>query len=254
MQITFHNISDRIIILKAFDKDFVLNPDEDILCQSDGESFSFEAEIKPADLMEGIEEISPEGIKEKILYKLTKTVARKLPELTVCSCVSYEYKGNGEDAVIAFDEGAYFNCYGKISDLFDMFPVSFCFPQAECNSGKLNVIKAEHRNRKQFLKNFRYMILLIDWGFIFPDLFLFIPKYFLAKYFTSNLYISHTLEGLYKMTPEERQRVLRLFEKGIEKASEDSGCLISILKGLFVLLVFAALVIWANFEEIKELF
>ncbi len=256
MNVTFRNLSsDSLMILSVGNGTYPLKPESEIYIPYLNSGVSFTAEIKPVDLTEGLEEdFKGESLKERLLYKLSKKLAEKIPELAVYTKVTYELKSDCDNVTVELTDSSDASCTGKFADFFDMVPVAYMFSKAETAFGSLTVTDVKHTNRKQYLRLIRKVMLFIEWGLIFPDLFFFIPKYLLAELLSSNRYITKRIKQLYEMTPEERIGYLQKREKELDAESEKSGCLMDVLKGLIVLLFIAALFIWANFSEIKELF
>lgn len=255
MNVTFRNLSsDSTVILSVGNSTYPLKPESEIYIPYLNSGASFTAEIKPVDLLEDFEEDSEgENFKERILYKLTKKFAEKLPELQIYTAVTYELKSTCDDVTVEFKDTSDASCVGNVCDFFDMVPVAYSFAKAETAFGTLTVTDVKTTNKKQYLKLLRKVLLFIDWGLIFPDLFFFIPKYLVTKMLSSNWYIAKRIKKLYEMSPEERIGYLHKREKELDAQSENSGCLMDILKVLIVFLFIAALFIWANSSEIKEL-
>lgn len=243
------------MILSVANGTYPLKPESEIYIPYLNNGVSFTLEIKPVDLLEGFdEELKGESLKDRFLYKLTKKFAEKIPELAVYTAVTYELKSDYDNVTVELTDSSDTSCCGKIADFFDMVPVAYMFSKAETSFGSLRVTDVKHTNRKQYLRLIRKVMLFIEWGLIFPDLFFFIPKYILAKLLSSNPYIARRIKKLYAMSSEERIGYLQKREKELDTQSKNSGCLMGILKALIVLLLIAALFIWANFSEIKELF
>ncbi len=256
MNVTFRNLStDSTMILSVRNGTYPLKPESEIYIPYLDDGVSFTAEITPVDLLEGFKEGSEgESLKERILYKLTKKFAEKLPELQIYTAVTYELKSTFDNVTVELKDASDASCTGNICDFFDMVPVAYSFAEAESPFGTLSVTDVKTTNRKQYLKLLRKVLLFIDWGLIFPDLFFFIPKYLTVRLLSGNRYITRRIKKLYEMSPEERTGFLQKRERELDTQNKNSGCLTDILKVLIVLLLIIGLFVWANFSEIKELF
>ncbi len=256
MYINFINKTDYSFIVEINSEAYPIEPQGFARVFSDGEKAAFTAELKPIDLTYGLkEDFIPENLKEKVLYKFTKKFLKKLPDAQLNAVLTYELTdAKGEYITVEIEEGAYPICEGNVANFFDMVPIVYSFARCETEDGNLNIVKAHHNNRKEFLKLFEKITFYIDSGLIFADFFLFIPKYILAKILTSNFCIAKILGRLYKCSRLERTNII--FEKINRIDSEQKGkkgCLYIMLEVLLGILLLVALFVWANWDEIKLL-
>ena len=251
MYVTFKNNStDTKMIVTVENQQFSINPENsaEVFCNS--QTVRFQAQ---ACVFEELDEIlneaddKAESFKDRILTKLVKKAAKKITEIAIDTTVTYEITfADSENAVVHLLDGVYSVCDGKIADAFDMVPVAYIFSRAEADRGEIRVADVVANNRKKFLKLARKIILFINWNFLLPDLFMFIPEYFAARFYSSDFYIRKVLRGLYAETPSERGRILFEKEQEYEKQDKKGGCLTALLKGLIVLLILGGLILWAN--------
>lgn len=249
-----NNSTSEKMLITSENQRLVLNPgaSADIFCGSN--NFIFEAQTSAFDELKGMlgeldEEIPSYSFKDKILARLTKKFAEKLPEAALDTAVTYEATFDGQTALINLYEGIYSVCDGKLADALDIVPVGFIFSRAEAENGNLKVLEAEALNRKKYLKLMRSILLFMHWGLIFLDLFLFIPTYLTVKYFSSHFYIKHLFIGLYNKTYSDRTSLLYEKEQAYEKEEEKKGCLSGILKGLIVLIILGGICFWGMTSE-----
>ena len=255
MYVTFKNNStSEKMIISAENQRLVLNPETcaGIFCGSN--RIIFDTQGSAFDELKGMlgeldEEIPSYSFKDRILARLTKKFAEKLPEAALDTNVTYEAVFNGNTALINLYDGTYSVCDGKIADALDIVPVGFVFSRAEAENGTVKILDADAVNRKSYLRLMRNILLFMHWGLIFIDLFLFVPTYLTVKYFSSHLYIKRLFCGLYNKTYEERTRVLYEKEQLYEKEDEKKGCLPGILKGLVVLIILGGICFWAMTSE-----
>lgn len=255
MYITFKNNStSEKKIVSVGNKKYIINPNEsvDVFCGSD--KTEFVAETAAFDeLTNAVDELDGEAesyrFKDKILAKLTKKMAEKLPEIALNISVKYEITCNDfQDTVVNLYDGVYSVCDGMIADFFDMMPVGFLFARAETDGGNIRVVDASATNRKQFMKLMKKLLLFMHWGFIFVDLFLFVPEYLVLKFYSSHFYIQKFFIGFYNRSADERTEILAKKEQKYEK-EDKKGCLSGLLKGLAVLLVLGGLCWWGMTSE-----
>lgn len=251
MNVTFRNLSsDSLMILSVGNSTYPLKPESEIYIPYLNSGVSFTAEIKPVDLLEGFDEDSEgESLKERIIYKLTKKLVEKIPEIGVYTAVTYELNSDYDNVTVELTDSADAFCAGKIADFFEMMPVMYTFSKAETAFGSLKVTDVKQTNRKQYLKLFRKILLFSEWGIILPGLFFFIPKYLVLKLLSGNWYITKRIKKLYEMSSEERIGYLQKREREIDKQSENSGCLMGILKVVVFLLILGGIVFWVTTSE-----
>lgn len=256
MYVTFKNNStDTKMVVTVDNQQLVINPEASAEIFSQSQKVKFQAYACTfEELDNAINEIDDkdknDSFKDRILTKLVKKAAKKVTEIALDTTVTYEVTFTAsENAVIHLLDGAYSVCDGKIADAFDMVPVGYIFARAEVDKGEIKVLDVVANNRKKFLKLARKIILFINWNFLLPDLFMFIPEYFAAKFYSSNFYIRKELCKLYAKSPSERGRILFEKEQQYEKEDKKGGCLTGLLKVLVFLLILGGLIFWANTSD-----
>lgn len=255
MYINFMNKSGDNFIIHTEKENFPIEPEGFARVFFAGEKAVFSSEIRPVDFLDGFEDEQPEKLKDRLIYRAVKKLAEKLPETELNTLLTYELSDAVADEItVELRNGAYPLCAGNFADFFDMVPIVYSFARCETEEGTLKILKAKTNNRKEYLRLFRKIILFLDWGLILPDLFLFIPKYILAKVLTSNMCIARVIGGLYNLSETERTNVIEKRINAIDKEEENKGCLKSLLYLLLAVVIVAMLFIWANWEEIKPLF
>lgn len=255
MYITFknNNTSEKMIVWVE-NQQYVINPECSVDIFFRSEKIEFVAETAAFDeLTDAVDELDREidsyRFKDKILAKLAKKMVEKLPEIALNTAVKYEITCNDfQDAVVNLYDGTYSVCDGVIADFFEMMPTIYLFAQAETDSGNIRVTDVTATNRKQFLKLMKKLLLFMHWGFIFVDLFLFVPEYLVLKCCSSHFYIKKLFVGLYNRSAEKRAEILAEKEQMYEK-EDKKGCLSGLLKGLAVLLIFGGLCWWGMTSE-----
>ena len=197
-----------------------------------------------------------DSFKDRVLTKLTKKFAKKATQIVLDTTVTYEASfTDSENAVVNLFEGAYSVCDGKIADALDLMPVGYMFIRAEINKGEIKVVGVVANNRKKFRKLMRTLLLFMNWNFLIPDLFMFIPEYLTVKFYSSNFYIKRMLCALYDKSTGERERILLLKEQSFEKEdwenkkNKKGGCLIAILKLVVLFLLLGGIIYWGMTNE-----
>ncbi len=261
MYISFKNNSESSkMIVSVENQKYAINPGGtvDVFCH--GEHIEFTAQTAAFDeLIDGINEIDSdvknESLKERILFKLTKKFAEKIPEAVLDTSVRYELSGfKSQNVTVNLTEGAYSVCDGEIADFLDLLPIGFVFSRAETEGGQIKVVDATAINRKKFLKLVRNILLFMHWGLIFVDLFYFIPEYLTIKYFSSHFYIKKLFTVLYSKPADERRNLLSEKELIYEEDNNNGkrkkkGCLSGIIKVFIVLLILGGVCFWAMTSE-----
>ena len=197
------------------------------------------------------EEVGSYSFKDRIIAKLTKKFAEKLPQAALNTTIRYEaHFGNNGNAVINLYDGVYSVCDGRIAYYYlDMIPVGYVFSRAETENGEVRVLDTDANNRKKYLKLMRNILLFMHWNFILPDLFLFIPEYSAIKICSSHLFVKKLFVGLYNKTTDERASILRDKEERYAREEKRGGCFSSLVKGLVILLIFGSICYWAMTSE-----
>lgn len=244
MFVTFFNrCADNKMVLRVNSSVYELEPQSCADVPVSGERMPFSVEILPVDLSSGLEnEEKPKKFTEKILFKLAKKFAEKIPEMGLYANCDYELSEITDNMTVDLYEGTYGVFDGNVADyVFDMVPVIYCFARAEVISGKLKFVKAHLMNRKKYLKLVRNLLLFIDTDLFFPNLVFFIPKYILTRFFSSGFFLSIIIARLYRLPVTER--VHRSEEKS-EGTNNDNkkGCLSNVIKTLLAFAVVVALI------------
>ncbi len=252
MFITFRNTDEYCrIIMTCENRSYTLEPKGEVAVPFFGRKVSFTAEMFMPDFSDELQiDRNKDKISAKVMKRLANKLVNKFPEMVLLTKVTYELTDTQEDCDIFFCDGTYSVCDGYVADFFDMMPVGYFFAQAETSKGTLRITDAEAVNRKQFLKLQRNYMLFMDWGLILPDLFLFIPKYILVKfYYTADFYVSRAVKDLYKLNPAERIELFGKKERKREKIERGFGCLKGLLWGLIILVILIGLGVWASGGE-----
>lgn len=255
MYITFRNNSTSgKMMISAENQKYIIEPESsvEVFCQS--QKIVFEAQnASLGELTDMVNELDEEAksyrFKDKMIAKLVKKFAEKLPELMLDISVKYEADiSNSQNAVIDLDDGAYSVCDGDFADFIDMVPVGFIFSRAETDSGSIRVVDVTAMNRKKYLKLVRGILLFSHWGLFFVDLFFFIPEYLLQKIFSSHFFIKKLFVGLYNKPADRREKLLYKKEQMYE-GEDKKGCLGGIIKVIIFLLLVGGICYWAVTSE-----
>lgn len=262
MYVTFKNNSTSEKMVVCVEKgEYIINPEDsaEVFCQSQTVRFQAHACAFEEfdDVINDIDDNDKnDSFKDRILTKLVKKAAKKATEIVLDTTVTYEITFTDcENAVVHLLEGDYSVCDGKIADAFDMVPVGYIFARAEVDNGEIKVVDVVANNRKKFRKLMRNLLLFMNWTFLIPDLFMFIPEYLTVKFYSSNFYIKRMLCKLYAESPSERERILLLKEQSFEKEDEENkknkkgGCLTSILKLAVLFLILGGIIYWGMTSE-----
>ena len=256
MYVTFKNAEkEEKMIVFAESQKYIINPQESVEIFFQGKNIVFETQTSLFEeltnsLNELEEEMHSYSFKDKILAKLTKKLVKKLPEFALDISVKYEaeFFDCEKPAIVLFEE-AYSVCDGKFADMLDLMPVIYTFSRAETNCGNIKVADVTSNNLKQFLKLMRKLLLFKHWGWIFIELFFFIPEYLIIKFYSSHFYIKKLLCGFYNRTADKRAQIFLKKERFYEKEDEKSGCLSSLLKALPALLIIGGICFWSITSE-----
>lgn len=239
------------VILTVEKRTYTLDPKGEIEVPLFGEKKIFTADMLMPDFDDELQvDRNKDKIPAKIMKRLAKKLVDKIPEIVLLTRVTYELSDTSEDCEIFFSDGLYSVCDGYAADFFDMMPVGYFFAQAETNKGTLRITDVKTVNRKQYLKVQRNFNLFMDWDMLLPDLFLFIPKYLLIKfYYTADFYVSKKVKGLYELSPAQRIEYICKKEKKREKVESGFGCLKALLWGIIILAIIVAIGLWASGGE-----
>lgn len=255
MYITFKNNStSENMVISVDNVVYFLEPGKssEIFCSS--EKAIFEVKATAFDELNNLikeldEESGSYSFRDKILSKFSKKIVKGISEAVLDITVKYEISCESDNVFVNLYDGMYSVCDGKIADFFDIIPIGYVFARAEADFGKLKVLYTEASNRKSFLKLMRNLLLFMNWGIVFLDLFLFIPEYSIVKYYSSSLYIKKLFVNLYNKTEVERENILAEKQKNYEEEEKKKGCFSSLLKFLVPLLILGGICFWAMTSE-----
>ncbi len=239
MFITFRNNSaDCRIKLNINDTSYLLESGKNVGVSVYDDVVSFSAETLPEDLTAGWdEEETPKKLKDRILFKLAKKVAEKIPELGLYSICEYELSEITNGMTVELYDGGYSVLDGKISDyLFEMVPIVFTFARAEVISGKLKFKRAKLVNRKKFLKIVRNILLFIDTDLFLPNLLFFIPKYVVERFVSTSTVLTIIMKWLYGMSVTDRVHRINAKLKDVDITSKRS-ILSAVIKIVLAILI-----------------
>ncbi len=251
MYITFKNNSTSgKMIVSVDNQKHIINPECSVDIFFRSEIIEFIAETSALDeLINAVNEIDDndknDSFKDRVLTKLTKKTAEKLPDTVLNTSVKYEVTdADFSDIVINLYDCAYAICDGKFADFLDLVPIGYIFPRAETENVSIKVINVKTTNRKKYLKLIRNLLLFMHSGFTAINLLFFIPECLIIKLLASNFFIKNCLSWLYKKSADERERIL--FAKGqIHENEEKKKILLpSGLKVVVVLVALCGLFIW----------
>lgn len=212
-----------------------------------GNKIELTAEFSKLDLLDGFEEEKPETFKERVLMKLTKKFAEKVPDIGLNLKVTYEISNISGNVSVDFTEGTYIVGGSRIAEFLDFLPVSCMFPHIITSDGTVAVKKTESTNKKKYLRLYRNMLLFMNSGFILIDWFLFIPEYLFIKILSADKIIERCIKKLYRMSVPER--ILFMEKQVDDTTNEKHGCLIGIIKVLIVIAAFVLIAEWANSSD-----
>ena len=257
MYVTFKNHSTGSkMIVTVENQRYIINPESslEVFCCRDKVVFEAQAESfdELADMLNELdEEAVSYSFKDRILAKLTKKFAEKLPQVALNTMIKYEASfRNSDNSTINLYDGVYSVCDGRIAYYYlDMIPVGYVFSRAEAENAEIRVLDVNANNRKKYLKLMRNMLLFMNWNFILPDLFLFIPEYSAIKICSSHLFIKRLFVGLYNKSADERASILSDKEEQYEREEKREGCFTSLIKGLVILLIFGRICYWTMTSE-----
>ncbi len=246
----FNRCDENKMVLRVNGAVYELEPQNCTEIPVNGERVNFSVEILPVDLSSGLEnEEKSEKFTKKILFRLAKKFAEKIPDMGLYTNCDYVLSDITDGITVDLYEGVYSVADGNVAEyLFDMVPIVYCFARAEVNSGRLKFLKAHLVNRKKYLKLVRNVLLFIDTDLFFPNLLFFIPKYIAARVLASSFFLTRILARLYRLPVAER--VHRINEK-TENTSVDKkkGCLSSVIQTLLAVVVVFAVVFFIVSSE-----
>lgn len=248
MYITFNNKNEHNSIVVFYNnQNYTIAPLSSVEAPLFGNKLQFTAENGFFDLLDGFEDEKPEKLKERILYKLTKKIVEKIPEIVLNVKVTYEISEISGNISVDFTEGTYVVGGSRIAEFLDFLPVSCMFPHVLTSKGTVAVKKTESINKKKYLRLYRNMLLFMNSGFILIDWFLFIPEYLFIKMLSADKIIEKCTKKLYCMSVPER--ILFMEKQVDDSTNEKHGCLIGIIKVFLLIAVFVLIGVWANSSE-----
>ena len=251
MFITFRNNSaDCRIKLNINDTSYLLESGKNVEVSVFDDVVSFSAETLPEDLTAGWdEEETPKKLKDRILFKLAKKFAEKIPELGLYSICEYELSEITNGMTVELYDGGYSVLDGKISEwFFEMVPIVFTFARAEVISGKLKFKRAKLVNRKKFLKIVRNILLFIDTDLFLPNLLFFIPKYIVERFIATSVFLTLIMKWLYSMPVTDRVHRINVKLKDVDITSKKSR-LVSAIKIIIAVAVIFGLCVMIGSSE-----
>lgn len=204
------------------------------------EKVTFFAEMLPEDLTAGWDtEETPKKLRDRILHKLARKFAEKIPELGLYSVCEYELSEITDGMTVELYDGGYSILDGKLSEyLFEMIPVLFTFARAEVMSGNLKFVRARLVNRKKYLKIIRNLLLFIDIELFLPNLLFFIPKYIIERFVASSIVLTCIMKQLYTMSVTDRGHRINAKLKDTDISSKRSFFAAAIKTVLAILVIF----------------
>lgn len=245
-----NNSADCRIKLNINDTSYLLESGKSVEVNVCDDTVTFFAETLPEDLTMGWnEEESPKKLRDRILYKLAKKFAEKIPELGLYSVCEYELSEITNGMTVELYDGGYSVLDGKLADfLFEMVPVIFTFARAEVMSGKLKFKRAKLVNRKKFLKIVRNLLLFIDTDLFLPNLIFFIPKYVVERFIVTSTVLTIIMKWLYGMSVIDRVHRINAKLKDVDITSKRSIPSAVIKTVLAILIIFGIVYLIASSE------
>lgn len=255
MYVTFKNNSIGTKMIVTVQKQrHIISPESSVEVFVQSANFQFLAETSALDeLIDAVNEINDndknDSLKDRILTKLAKKTAQKLPDTVLNTCVKYEVSSTDfSNITINLYDGAYAICNGNFADFLDLVPIGYIFPRAEAENGSIRVADVNTTNRKKYLKLVRNLLLFMHSGLTAINLLFFIPEYLLIKLLSSNFYIKTWLSGLYRKTFDEREFILKKSEERYENENTKKKRFPAALKVLIVLSVLCV-IFWGITSE-----
>lgn len=256
MYITFKNNSTGAkMIVTVENQNHIINPESyvEVFCHS--EKVEFIAETSALDeLIDSVNEIDDndrnDSFKDRILTKLAKKTAQKLPDTVLNTRVNYEINSTDfSNITINLYDGAYAICNGNLADFLDLVPIGYIFPRAETENGSIRVADVNATNRKKYLKLVRNLLLFMHSGLTAINLLFFIPEYLLVKLLSSNFYIKTWLSRLYRKTFDEREFILKKSEERYDNENTKKKRFSTALKAFIIIAVVCGILVWGITSE-----
>ena len=201
-----NNTSDSQIKVNVADSEYLINAQSAVNVSICDSSLSFTAELLPSDLSKSFEgEETPTKLKDRILFRLAKKFAEKIPQLGLYSVCEYSLSEITDGMTVELYDGAYSVLDGMFSQWFmEMIPVVFTFARAEAVTGKLSFNRARLVNRKKYLKTVRNILLFLDLELFLANLLFFIPKYAIERFAATGSCLTMIMKRLYSMPVTKR--------------------------------------------------
>jgi len=254
--ITFKNNSTGAkMIVTVENQNHIINPESYVEVFCHREKVEFIAETSALDeLIDAVNEIDDndrnDSFKDRILTKLAKKTAEKLPDTVLNTRVNYEVNSTDfSNITINLYDGAYAICNGNFADFLDLVPIGYIFPRAEAENNSIRVADVNALNRKKYYKLVRNLLLFMHSGLTAINLLFFIPEYLIVKLLSSNFYIKTWLSGLYKKTFDEREFILKKSEERYENENTKKKRFSTALKTFIVIVVVCGILVWGITSE-----
>lgn len=254
MYVTFKNNSTTAkMSVTIQDQKYIIPSESVVEAFVQSENFQFLAETSSMDeLIDAVNEIDDsdknDSLKNRILTKLAKKAAQKLPDTVLNASVKYEIKGSDcSGIVINLTDGLRGVCNGSLADFLDLVPLIYVFPRAESESGIVRIADVNITNRKKFLKLVRNLLLFMHSGLSVINLLFFVPEYLLVKLLSSKFYIKAWLSALYRKTFDKRELILQKAEERYER--NEKKLFPPVLKAFIVIAVVFGIIAWGITSE-----
>ena len=242
------------MIVTVQNQKHIINPENSVEVFVQSANFQFLAETSALDeLIDAVNEIDDndrnDSFKDRLLTKLAKKTAQKLPDTVLNTRVNYEVNSTDfSNITINLYDGAYAICNGNFADFLDLVPIGYIFPRAEAENGSIRVTDVNAINRKKYLKLVRNLLLFMHSGLTAINLLFFIPEYLIVKLLSSNFYIKTWLSRLYRKAFDEREFILKKSEEGYENENTKKKHFPAALKILIILAV-VCVIFWGITSE-----
>ena len=248
MYVTFkNNSSSAKMNITLQGQNYIIPPESVVEVFVQGESFQFIAESSALDkLIDAVNEINDsdknDSLKDRILTKLAKKAAQKLPDTVLNVSVKYDVScAELSNITVDLYDGARTVCNGTLADFLDLVPIIYIFPRAESENVSIRVADISITNRKKYLKLVRNLLLFMHSGLTAINLLFFVPEYLLVKFLSSKLYIKAWLSGLYRKTSEKRELILKKAEERYER--NEKKLFSPVLKAFIVIAVVLGVIV-----------
>ena len=125
----FNRCDENKMVLRVNGSVYELEPQNCTEIPVNGERVDFSVEILPVDLSSGLEnEEKSEKFTKKILFRLAKKIAEKIPDMGLYTNCDYVLSDITDGITVDLYEGVYSVADGNVAEyLFDMVPIVYCF-------------------------------------------------------------------------------------------------------------------------------